>query len=104
MRDAGHDVSTALDEALGGSSDAAVAKACADEGRVLVTLDLHFSDIRTYGPTESPGIVVLRPGNQGVASICKLLRRGVRTLASVDLQGSIAIVEPERMRLWRSTD
>jgi len=27
-----------------GSSDATVAKASADEGRVLVTLDLHFGD------------------------------------------------------------
>ena len=54
MRDAGHDVSTALDEDLGGSSDAAVAKACLDEGRVLVTLDLHFADIRTYGSPDLP--------------------------------------------------
>ncbi len=76
VRDAGHDVSTALDEDLGGSSDATVAKACADEGRVLVTPDLHRG----------------------------LLQRSLPALAAVDLQGSIAIVEPERMRTWRPGD
>ena len=104
MRDAGHDVSTALEEGLGGSSDATVAGASAGEGRVLVTLDLHFADIRTYGSAESPGIVVLRPGNQGVTSICGLLLRGLPGLAAVDLKGSIAIVEPERIRTWRAAD
>jgi len=68
--------STALDEDLGGSSDATVAKACADEGRVLVTPDLHRG----------------------------LLQRSLPALAAVDLQGSIAIVEPERMRTWRPGD
>jgi predicted nuclease of predicted toxin-antitoxin system len=104
MRGSGHDVSTALEQGLGGSSDATIAKACADEGRVLVTLDLHFADIRTYGSAESPGIVVLRPGQQGVNTICGLLVQSLPALAAVDLRGSIAIVEPERLRTWRRGD
>ena len=48
LRDAGHDVETVLDERLGGNPDAKVLDACQTENRVLITLDLDFSDIRLY--------------------------------------------------------
>ena len=64
MRKAGHDASTVIEEGLGGASDITLAKACADEDLVLLTLDLDFADIRAYGSPDSPGIVVLRVRHQ----------------------------------------
>ncbi|HRH86907.1 MAG TPA: DUF5615 family PIN-like protein [Rubrivivax sp.] len=46
LRDLGHDVETALSERLGGADDPVVLAACVAEGRILITLDLDFSDIR----------------------------------------------------------
>ena len=104
LRQAGHDVSTALDEGLGGASDTALANACADEDRILLTLDLDFADIRAYGSPDSPGIVVLRVPRQGVASICGLLERSAQELGETSIRGGIWILEPRRIRRWRVRD
>ena len=81
LRQAGHDASTVIEEGLGGASDTTLAEACADEDLVLLTLDLDFADIRTYGSPDSPGVVVLRVGRQDVASICGLLERSAQCTA-----------------------
>jgi predicted nuclease of predicted toxin-antitoxin system len=60
----GHDAVTVLDQKLNGAGDPDVAAACREEGRVLVTLDVDFGDIRSYPPRECPGIVVLRLRSQ----------------------------------------
>lgn len=60
LRQAGHDAATVLEQHLGGSDDAQLAALCQLESRILVTLDMDFSDIRSYPPTEYPGLVVLR--------------------------------------------
>lgn len=104
LREAGHDVSTTIEEGLGGASDAALAHACAREDRVLITLDLDFADIPTYGSPESPGIVVLRLPHQDVASICSLLERAAHELGETSLRGGICILEPQRIRSWRAGD
>ena len=46
--ESGHNTDTVVEEGLGGAPDARVAAACIGDERVLVTLDLDFSDIRTY--------------------------------------------------------
>ena len=48
LASAGHDVVTVWDEQLEGEPDPNVASACQREWRAIVTLDLHFADIRTY--------------------------------------------------------
>lgn len=58
--DAGHDAVTVLDQDLGGRPDPEVVAVCRQEERVVVTLDLHFCDIRAYPPADSAGIIVLR--------------------------------------------
>ena len=55
LREAGFDAETVLSEELGGSPDSVLAAVCLAEGRALVTLDLDFSDIRTYPPGDYPG-------------------------------------------------
>lgn len=44
----GHDAVTVWDQGLRGTLDEDLAQVCKHEGRVLVSLDLDFSDIRTY--------------------------------------------------------
>jgi predicted nuclease of predicted toxin-antitoxin system len=43
---AGYDCHTVYDERLAGALDPDLAAACRAEGRVLVTLDVDFSDVR----------------------------------------------------------
>lgn len=46
----GHDVDTVPQENLTGQPDSAIWAAAQSEGRVLVTQDLDFSDVRKYKP------------------------------------------------------
>ena len=99
LRSSGYDVHTALTERLGGALDAELLAACQAERRVLVTLDLDFSDIRAYPPTSHHGIWVLRPAQQTIGGIVELLRGAVTLLAAETLDRRLWIVEAGRVRI-----
>jgi predicted nuclease of predicted toxin-antitoxin system len=69
LRDDGHDVETVIDEGLGGEDDPPVLQAATDEGRILLTFDLDFADIRQYPPGTHAGIVVFRLKDQRWATL-----------------------------------
>ena len=48
-------------------------RVCVDEGRLLVTLDRGFGDVRLYPPGTHHGIVVLRPHGQSAAMVVSLV-------------------------------
>jgi len=56
----GHDVHTTLEEGLTGSPDPEIWKAAQREGRLLITQDLDFSDIRQFLPGTHQGILLVR--------------------------------------------
>jgi predicted nuclease of predicted toxin-antitoxin system len=60
LRSAGYDVSTVLEQSMGGEPDPDVASVCRREQSALITLDLGFADIRTYPPEKYHGMIVLR--------------------------------------------
>ncbi len=65
LRSLGHDVHTVADEGLCGQADPVIRQAAFDEGRLLITQDLDFSDIRDLSTTGHPGILILRLRNPG---------------------------------------
>lgn len=99
LREAGHDVRTILDQGLGGRPDDDVSRACRDEARVLVTLDLDFGDIRTYPPSDYAGIWVLRPETQSVDAVRDLIRRALALTANEQVSGRLWVIEPSRLRI-----
>lgn len=98
FRDAGHDVEGALDEQLGGQSDAIVFAACQRETRILVTLDLDFADVRQYPPGEHAGIWV-RPSTQSIAHLLELIRGGLELRTRESSERHLWIVERDRIRI-----
>ncbi len=96
---AGHDALTVLDQQLGGRPDVELAVVCRREGRVLVTLDLDFCDIRAYPPAENPGIIVLRLERQDKQRVISALERLVPLLAHEPLAGNLWIVEESNVRI-----
>ena len=45
LRSANHDAITVTDQGLSSANDNTIMDVCSNEGRVLITLDLDFSDI-----------------------------------------------------------
>ena len=95
----GHDVRTVVDEGLSGASDQAVFEACVAEDRILVTLDLDFSDIRAYPPGSCPGVWVIRPQAQTIVAIDKLVRAGVRLCSVERVRGQLWVIDEQRVRI-----
>ena len=95
----GHDVHTVLDEHLGGSEDSVIYRTAQAEERIILTLDLDFSDIRTYIPADSHGIIVLRPTSQDKGTIRGIMEGVIQLLASESISGRLWIVGAERVRI-----
>jgi predicted nuclease of predicted toxin-antitoxin system len=93
---------TVIDEGLRGAADARVAEACRADARVLFTLDLDFADIRTYPPSEFPGIVVLRPAAPSRRQIVEMIVRVLPVLAAEWRPKQLWVVEPGRVRVRES--
>jgi predicted nuclease of predicted toxin-antitoxin system len=95
----GHDAKTVVDQRLQGSEDPALLDVCRDEHRVLITLDLDFSDIRTYPPQENDGIIVLRVANQSKPHIMNIIRHITPLLEREPLKHHLWIVEENKVRI-----
>ena len=104
LADAGHDVSTALQERLGGKPDSRVAETCKLEGRVLITLDNDFGNIQAYPPAEYSGLVVLRLAQQDKSNILSMLTRLVERFEREPLSGRLWVVEAHRVRIHPGDD
>ena len=59
FREARRDVATVSEQDLGGTSDGGLIEVCQMEDRVLVTLDLDFSNVLRFPPERYAGIAVL---------------------------------------------
>jgi predicted nuclease of predicted toxin-antitoxin system len=102
LRSHGFDAETVREASLAGAGDDVIAAVIQRENRVLITLDLDFSDIRTYPPEHYSGIVVLRPKAQDKIAIMELLRRLLKALESKRPDQALWIVESDRIRYRRS--
>jgi predicted nuclease of predicted toxin-antitoxin system len=102
LRHHGFDAETVQEENLAGADDDVIAGAVRREQRVLITLDLDFSDIRTYPPEHYSGIIVLRPKAQDKIAIMALLRRLLKALENNRPDQALWIVESDRIRYRRS--
>ena len=99
LRQREHDVHTVFEETLNGGIDEIIAKTCLKEQRVLLTLDMDFSDIRVYPPKHYAGIVLLRPRRQSEPQIIKLLEVILPVFQTEPIGGYLWIVEPSGIRI-----
>jgi predicted nuclease of predicted toxin-antitoxin system len=60
LRNLGHDIHTTQDEKLSGCNDPDLWRAAQQEGRLLITQDLDFSDESRFAPGTHHGIVLIR--------------------------------------------
>ena len=95
----GHDPKTVNDELLQGVNDPRLMETCDREKRILVTLDIDFSDIRAYPPKDHEGIIVLRVGNQSKPHILEVFGRILPLLEREHIQGRLWVVEESMVRI-----
>lgn len=102
LAEAGHDAVTVLDQGMRGQPDERVREVCRAEGRVAVTLDVGFADIRALaaaGPEGHPGVIVLRLGQQDADTVLDVLGRLIPLIDREPLDGRIWVVDETSVRI-----
>ena len=105
LRANNHDAMTIFDQEMAGQPDLKVASVCRAEERALITLDLDFSDIRTYPPAAHAGFIILRPRTQSKPDVLALLGRLLPLLGGGEqLSGNLWIVQENGVRIREGSD
>ena len=65
---------------------------------MLLTLDLDFSNIQTYPPSQFTGIIVLRLKAQDKDTVLAYVRRAVTLLRERSPVGELWIIQHDRVR------
>jgi predicted nuclease of predicted toxin-antitoxin system len=105
LRAAGHDVVTVYDQRMASIADEDLFRACAREGRALITLDHDFCQILRFPPKTSAGIIVLElPPRATPDSLLNRLRELLTVLETRPLKNELWIVEPGRVRIHQMED
>lgn len=99
LQQAGHDTETVHSEKLTGANDQRLSAVCRTENRALITLDIGFADIRTYPPSEFPGIIVLRSKRQDKPFVLGIVQRLVPAIEGGEITGKLWIEEEKRIRV-----
>ena len=93
------DVMTAAEQGLLSKSDKVVAATAKAEGRILLTLDVEFADLRKYPPGTHPGIILFRPRTFGPMAVNRLVEKFIRGTDIHSLAGCVVVVEPMQIRI-----
>ena len=96
---AGHDALTVFDQKLIGEADSRILGVCQEEARTLITMDLDFSDVRSYPPQEYFGLVVLRLHRQDKPYVLDTIRRIIQLFEQEQVERRLWIVEENRIRV-----
>jgi predicted nuclease of predicted toxin-antitoxin system len=99
LRQAEHNTATVLEQSLGGAADAQLAEICQQEKRAILTLDLDFSDIRTYPPDQYSGIVVLRLRRHDKPHVLQIVQKFLQAIETESPVGKLWIIDEKRIRI-----
>lgn len=99
LSDLGHNTKTVKDQRLQGANDRVLLERCDKEKRILITLDIDFSDIRAYPPRIHEGIIVLRIGSQSKMHVLAVFKRILSLIAHEPIKGRLWIVEENAVRI-----
>jgi predicted nuclease of predicted toxin-antitoxin system len=100
--EAGHDISTILEQNLQSAPDPTVIEVCRVEQRCLVTLDLDFSNPLQYKPSEYSGIAVLRlPKRPSPQDLLDTIVTLINALKTETIIGKLWIIKRGQIRIYQ---
>jgi hypothetical protein len=93
----------ACDEGLSGQSDEVVWGRSCQEGRLFITLDLDFADVRHYAPRAHPGVLLIRAKTRGQQRVLDVLARVFGEHNLGELAGCLVVADEQHTRIRRPT-
>ena len=104
LRRRGYDALTVFDQGFRGRSDRDIADLSQSEGRVLISLDLDFSNILMFPPEKYPGLIVLRLRKKSRSAVRRVVTRVIDHLDKEPLSGQLWVVDEHRIRIHRVSE
>jgi predicted nuclease of predicted toxin-antitoxin system len=99
LRSWGYDVLTAQEVGLAGKSDEEILAYAIMHERVLITIDLDFSNIRHYPPQSHKGIIVAKIRPRNANAVHKVLEHLLKNVGLERLNKSLVIVDQNKYRI-----
>jgi predicted nuclease of predicted toxin-antitoxin system len=97
----GHDVDNVRNEGLAGRQDPDVWQAAQKAGRVFITQDLDFSDIRQFAPGTHHGLVMVRLRVPGRNALTRRVREAFATQPVATWARAFVLVTDLKIRVHR---
>jgi predicted nuclease of predicted toxin-antitoxin system len=97
----GHDTDTVAEERMAGRPDAVVWQAAQQAGRLLITQDLDFSDIRRFRPGTHHGLLLVRLRDPGRTALFRRVSTIFQTENVADWHGCFVVVTEHKTRVRR---
>lgn len=101
LAELGHDIDTIPQEGLTGKRDPAVWDAAQTEGRLLITQDLDFSDIRRFTPGTHHGLLLVRLRAPGRTALTRRVQAIFKNEAVETWHGAFVVVTDQKLRVRR---
>jgi predicted nuclease of predicted toxin-antitoxin system len=101
LRASGYDASSVTEQGMGGWKDPELWQAVQREKRFLITADKGFGDIRQYPPGTHAGVLVLRPDQDGIEPVLRLLQQVLSTGSLKAFSGALVVATPRGLRIRR---
>ncbi len=98
----GHDITTAHSAGLSGKSDEEILAYSIQEGRILITADLDFGNIRYYPPGEHRGIIVLKIKPATLAQVHNVLKKLLEQASQDYFVKTLIVVDRNKYRVRRA--
>lgn len=99
LRSRGHDVHTAQEAGLAGKPDDQILAYAIRHERVLITVDMDFSNLRHYPPKTHKGIIVAKMRPRNAEQVHHVLGRLLNTVEEDTLNQSLVIVDQNKYRI-----
>jgi predicted nuclease of predicted toxin-antitoxin system len=99
LRCHGLDVNDIKEMKLCGINDKEVMELARREDRLLITLDMHFSNIFLFPPSECPGIIVVRVRPTIPSKVDQAIKCFLQALHPEKVKNALTIVEENKFRI-----
>lgn len=101
LRSHNFDVKDIKELGLTGISDQAVMDLAKKEGRIIVSLDLHFANVSLFPLVECPGIIVIRVKPAIPPKVDKAMESFLRRMDPIKIENALVIVSEDKFRIRR---
>lgn len=97
----GHDAVHASAIDLNQARDADIISQASSEARTIITADLEYPRLLALARATGPSLILFRGGDWGETDIVSRMAELLATLSETDIEGSILVVERDRIRRRR---